>query len=113
MSFEDKDVIYSYTDQQAINDGVLIPLSDLNRLTNQAYIDLNKKYPNYSTNKEFLDFINFELNILLPYAVKKYNQGGILKTDFNFKVGEFKHTQILWFLPNENKGITIMKPSDY
>jgi len=113
LSFEEKDLIYSYTDQQAINDGVIIPLNDKNRITNNAFTALNKKYDHYETNKELLDFIQFELNILVPYAHKKYNRLGILQTDYNFKVGNFKHSQRLWFIPNENKGITIMKPEDY
>jgi len=113
MTYEDPDIIYSYTDQQAINDGLLIPLSDKNRITNNAFTQLHTKYPNYETNKELLDFIQFELNILMPYAFKRYNRGSMLKSDYNFKVGNFKHSQILWFIPNENKGITIMKPEDY
>jgi len=113
MSFEDKDVIFSYTDDQAVNDGVLHRLNDLDRITNQAFNDLRIKYPQYETNQDLIDFINFEASILKPFAIKLYNKGGILKSDFNFKVGNFKHTQILWFLPNENKGITVMKPDDY
>jgi len=113
MTYEDPDIIYSYTDQQAISDGFIHALSDKNRITNNAYVELTKKYDHYETNKELLDFIQFELNILFPYAVKKYNQGGILKTNFDFKVGNYKHSQILWLIPNENKGITIMKPEDY
>jgi len=113
MSFEDKDVIYSYTDQQAVNDGFIHRLNETDRITDNAFMDLNKKYDHYETNKELLDFISFELRILKPYAIKKYNQGGILKTNYDFKVGNYKHSQILWFMPNENKGITVMKPSDY
>jgi len=113
MEFTEKDLIYSYTDKQAIQDGFIHALSPTNRITNNAYTELTRKYPNYKTNQELLDFIQFELNILVPYAFKRYNRGSMLKSDYNFKVGNFKHSQILWFIPNENKGITIMKPEDY
>ena len=39
--------------------------------------------------------------------------GDILKTDFNFRVGDYKHSNVLWYLPNERRGITMMKPEDY
>jgi len=111
MEEKEDNLIYSYTDQQAINDGVIIYLDSKNRVTNNAFIKIQKKY-NYSLD-ETLKFIYCELMPIIPYAKKTFDQGGILKSDFNFKVGNFKHTQILWYIPNENQGITLMLPEDY
>ena len=38
--------------------------------------------------------------------------GGILKTDFDFRVTNASD-DVLWYIPNEIGGITMMKPEDY
>jgi len=113
------DLIYSYTDQQAIEDGIIHPFFTKegkaisgHRVTNNALESIKKKYN--KNDGEALEFIFCELLPLIPYAFKKYNKDqDILTTNFKFKVGNFKHSEILWFIPNENKGITVMLPSDY
>lgn len=113
MVNDDKDnIIYSYTDQQAVNDGVIHKLGFIHRVTNNALVEIKNKY-SYDDYYETLKFIHAELIPLITLAFKTYNKGSILKTNYNFKVGNFKHTQILWFIPNEQNGITIMKPEDY
>ena len=137
--FSQEDLIYSYTEEEAQEDGFLIQLfSGNNLITNAAFQELkeyykkqyseysriyresdaqclrtyNKQYSEYS-NFDFLSFFHNEILILEPFAKKEYAKGGILSTNFKFKVGKFKHSQILWFIPNEKGGITVMLPGDY
>jgi hypothetical protein len=37
---------------------------------------------------------------------------GTLKTDYNFSVTT-RDEEVLWYLPNEVRGVTMMLPSDY
>lgn len=110
--FTNEDIISSYTDQEAVSDGTIHILAQSNnRVTNSALMAIKRKY-NYSYGQT-LDFINNELLPISQYAFKIFNQGGILKTNFRFKVGNFRHSEILWFIPNENNGLTVMRPEDY
>ena len=121
------ETIYEYADKQAVEDGVIMPfimktntgLKEIpsDRITANAFNSLvehykGKGYAEYSE-VDFLSFFFNEMLILKSFAVQKYAKGGLMKTDFNFKVGDFKHSKVLWLMPNENKGITIMLPSDY
>jgi len=111
--FSKEDLIFSYTDEQAISDGTIhrLGIDTPHRVTNNLFVAIQKKH---GTNiEDTLNFILSEVLILLPYAEKTYSEGGILKTDFRFKVGNFKHSEIIWFIVNENRGITVMKPEDY
>lgn len=84
------------------------------RVTNSLLEAIKRKY-NYEDNEAY-QFILNEMLILVPYAIKTYNAGGIFKTNFKFKVGNFKHSEhseIIWFIPNENNGVTVMRPEDY
>ena len=112
-----ENIIYEYTDKQAIDDGVIhrffvngkeIPQ---HRITNNALEAIKEKYN--KDDGQALEFVFYELMPLIPYAFKMYVHGDLLATDYNFKVGKFRHSQIIWFIPNENKGITVMKPEDY
>jgi len=111
--FKEDDLIFSYTDEQAISDGTIhrLGIDTPHRVTNNLFVAIQKK--NESSIEDTLNLILNEVLILLPYAEKTFNEGGILKTDFRFKVGNFKHSEIIWFIVNENRGITVMKPEDY
>ena len=110
--FSKDDIISVYDDQQAVSDGVIHKLGNSNhRITNNLFVALQKKY-NYDTSETY-NFVLNEILPLVPYAIKTYNHGGILKSNFKFKVGNFKHSEIIWFIPNENNGITAMRPEDY
>lgn len=118
-------VVYSYPDSQAIEDGVLIPFVANNRdtrhrMTNNAFHELKQHYKERRAYNDYADtdFYRFFFNefiVLVPYAVREYQRGGILETDFDFKVGRFSVTKSdrLWYLPNEVGGVTMMKPEDY
>ena len=105
-------IIYSYTDEQATSDGIIHKLGNSpHRITNNLFVAIQEKYK-MDVNETY-NFVLAEILPLVPYAVKEYDKGGILKSDFNFKGGKFKHSKIIWFIPNENNGITAMKPEDY
>ena len=115
--------IYSYGDEQAVEDGVLVPFKANDRDTghritssaNEALKDhcSKKGYEDYG-DPQFLQFFFCELLPLVKEAVKEYEKGGILKTNYDFKVKEDPPpSETLWYVPNENCGITIMKPEDY
>ena len=109
---EIENVIFSYTAAQAVEDGVLAKLGKSNHLvTNNLLCAMQKKHS--MELGETLNFVLCELLPLVPYAFKAYEQGGILKTNYKFKVGNFKHSEIIWMIPNEIGGLTLMKPEDY
>ena len=117
------EVIFSYTDADAIADGVLIPFLSAgkdtgHRITNNAYTELKEHYaPQYPEYKD-ADFYKFFFNELLPLvpeAFRVYKADEILTTDFDFKVRKYDpaKSQQLWYVPNEVGGVTEMLPSDY
>ncbi len=110
---EIENVIFSYTAAQAVEDGVLAKLGKSNHLvTNNLLVAMQKKHS--MELGECLNFILCELLPLVPYAFNEYNnRNGILKTNYKFKVGNFKHSEIIWMIPNELGGLTLMKPEDY
>lgn len=113
--------IYSYTDQDAVADGILIPFvvgkkDTLHRITSNAFHELSEyhrkhSYPDYETT-EFYRFFFSELLSLIPEARRVYNEGSILKTTYTFEVTK-NDSEVLWYLPNELDGITMMLPGDY
>ena len=113
--------IFSYADQDAVADGILIPFvvgkkDTLHRITSNAFNELSEyhrqhNYPDYET-EDFYRFFFSELLPLIPEAHRVYDQGSSLKTTYDFEVTE-KDSEILWYLPNEVNGITMMLPSDY
>ncbi|MEW5981729.1 MAG: hypothetical protein AB1806_05090, partial [Acidobacteriota bacterium] len=65
--------------------------------------------------QQFGEFFFHELLALVPEALHVYEHnvgGGILKTDYDFRVTR-KREDVLWYIPNERHGVTIMLPSDY
>ena len=52
--------------------------------------------------------------VVIPgaFAKQEYERGGMLKTDYDFRVTKADRG-VLWYLPNETKGVTLMLPSDY
>ena len=113
--------VYSYTDQDAVNDGVLVPFiagkrDTLHQITSNAFNELsvyhrNNMYPNYD-DAEFYRFFFYELLPLVGEARRVYGKGDILKTTFDFLMVKDASEEILWYVPNEVGGITMMLPSD-
>lgn len=118
------DVVFSYTDADAIADGVLIPFltpqggDTRHRITSNAYHALKEhyapQYPEYQ-DADFYRFFFNELLPLVPEAFRVYKRGDILTTDFNYVVEIYnpEKSKQLWYIPNEVGGITEMLPSDY
>ncbi len=110
--FSEADVISSYTAQQALEDGIFARLGKSNHLVTNSLLCAMQKKHNMELG-ECLNFILCETLPLIAYAFRAYEQGGILKTNYKFKVGNFKHSEIIWMIPNEIGGLTLMKPEDY
>jgi len=118
------EAVYSYTDRDAIEDGVLLPFlvngrDTRHRLTTAAYEELKehyrqKGYADYSE-IQFHNFFLAELLPLVPFALRAHDKGGILTTDYDFHVRRFVagDPKQLWYIPNEVSGITMMRPDDY
>lgn len=118
-----RELVYSYTDEQAIEDGILKPFiangrDTRHRVTGNAYETLTEHhrpaYPEYDETA-FMRFYLHELLPLAPEAVRVWEKnigGGILKTDYDFRVTK-RSDDVLWYLPNEIGGVTMMKPEDY
>lgn len=114
------EVIHQYTDLDAIRDGLIVPFvvngkDTGHRITTNAVTELMEHYGKEGSEEGegFIAFILCELLPLVPFAVRKWESGGILETDFDFRVGKSGGRNRLWFIPNERGGITVMKPEDY
>lgn len=113
--------ISTYTDAEAVADGVLIPLlagrkDTGHRITRSAFDTLSDYYSRhgYASYKadDFYRFFFAELLPLVGAARNVYASGGILTTTFEFQVVRQSDDK-LWYLPNECGGVTMMLPSDY
>jgi hypothetical protein len=113
--------ISTYTDDMAVQDGILIPFIDRDRdtgdrMTASAWHDLTEYhrahgYPDYA-DEQFYRFFYAELQPLVAPARHAWDHSDILKTDYTFNTNQ-RAEGTLWYIPNERGGITIMKPEDY
>ncbi len=115
-------VIFRYTEEQAIEDGVLIPFrvndrDTRHRITGNAYATLTGYHRERGCaeydDPAFLRFFLNELLPLVPVAHETYRHAGILRTNYLFSVINKQQSETLWYLPNEVGGVTMMLPSDY
>ena len=114
-------VIIRYTDQDAIDDGVLIPFvagrrDTLHRVTSNAFNELTdyhrqRSYSDYEGEQFYRFFFN-ELLPLVPEPHRVWNNRSILKTTYDFAVTQ-RDSEILWYVPNEIGGVTMTLPTDY
>ena len=110
--FSEADIIFKYTALDALNDGVFARLGKSNHLiTNNLLVAMQKKHSKELG--ECLEFVLCEVLPLVAYAFKADQQNEIFKTNYMFKVGNFKHSEVIWMMPNELGGLTLMKPEDY
>src|SRR5262245_58290476 len=108
--------LYVYTDDMAVRDGILIPFVDRDRdtghrTTSNAWQELTTyhrahEYPDYE-DTYFYRFFFAELQPLIAKAHHDWNHHDILKTDYTFNTKQTEEG-ILWYVPNERGGITIM-----
>jgi hypothetical protein len=106
---DDSNVIYSYTDQQAVEDGVLVPLigfGKVNRVTRAVFAHLTGITP-----EEKASLIELALKLKpLRDAVREIlrvspDEDGWRKLTWQGKE--------LWLVPKEVRGLTLMFPDDY
>lgn len=122
---DDWKVIHSYGDREAVEDGTLIPLYAArrdtgHRVTRNAFEELKSYYKEngHAPTQTNEDFARFLLNELLPLTreaerIYRHNiGGGILKTTYDFRVTQ-DSANVMWIVPNENSGVTLMRPEDY
>ena len=97
----DAEVIYSYTDEQAINDGVIIPVKfgKIIRITRAVFDDFDKGGFDASA---FYSFMN--------EAVKELERRQKNKEDWFYSATIQKRK---YFLVENGGGFTLMKPEDY
>lgn len=133
------DTIYSYTDKDAVADGVLIPLTDRCRVTRAVFDFIESRVskrvplqwplgPNAAAMFPLVDKPEWRtralLNGLLEHyasaAIKIYDDGSIWHayldatgSDINAIRPGSREGQQLWIMPNELGGLTIMFPEDY
>jgi hypothetical protein len=117
-------VIFSYTDGEAVADGVILPFilkgKDTGmRITSAAYEELKehyraKGYADYSED-QFKKFFFAEICALIPTAVREWGRGRVLTTNYDFRVEGYdpKKARQLWYEPNENSAITCLKPEEH
>ena len=117
--FEGFEVVSRYTDEQAVDDGVLVSLSLKDRVTRAVWeffcsiapVD-EKTQSEYIVNAARDSFARTEsahyLNLHGARAREVYEKnigGGIFKLDYS--------NHIMWIIPNELGGLTLMFPEDY
>jgi hypothetical protein len=113
--------IYMYSDDDAVREGVLVPFIDRDqdtghRITQTAWNELTtyhsaRRYPDYE-DTAFYRFFYAELQPLVSAARHEWDYGDILKTDYTFNTN-LRAEGLLWYVPNERGGITMMLPEDY
>ena len=107
FTMTEDNIISSYSDDQAIDDGVLVPLffSKVNRVTRPVF-DYFVKSP--EENVTFIEMI-FKITPLRDAveAISKVRPDGDGWRKLNYQGKE------LWLVPNEVGGFTLMFPDDY
>jgi hypothetical protein len=118
------DVIFTYTDLEATLDGILIPFLTKSgdtghRITRNCWDHMTAYhkahgYAEYNE-KKFYDFYLAELLPIVPFALQAYRNDDIFTTDYTFKkIGaNAEREDRVWYMPNEVRGVTIMRPEDY
>ena len=99
--WKDAKVISVYTDEQAIEDGVLIPIEfgDINRITRSVIED----FKGDDAVEEFIAFIN--------EVLKKFGENARKNPDDYFQSIELAGRK--YFICENGNGFTLMKPEDY
>ena len=98
---KDDDVIYAYTDQQAVEDGVLVWFrgeGGVNRITRAVF-----DYFTERLSDKYIDTSGLRkaINTMLK-----------IEPDDGWRTGTYRGKK-LWLVPNEVGGLTLMFPDDY
>jgi hypothetical protein len=106
------EVISTYTDKQAVEDGVLVAVSDKDRVTRAAFDFLCKLHPCDDQAKQDAMVADYVVHVLLAQhgrearRIYDHNIGGGI---FSF----YQSQKRMWIIPNEIGGLTLMFPEDY
>jgi hypothetical protein len=110
-------VIFSYTDEQAVEDGVLIPLRTPagrdtgHRITASAFDEMKDYLKGSEDDDTVATYVLRELLPLVPMAYRRdREQNEFLAIGYDFRV---RSDGPLWLVPNERGGATLMKREDY
>lgn len=104
---EDNNVIVEYTDRQAVEDGVLVPISGeggVNRITRAAF--------DYFTELMGSSSITGPVANIGPLMDAIRAMLGIEPDADGWRTGTYQGKE-LWLVPNEIGGLTLMFPEDY
>jgi hypothetical protein len=104
---EDNDVIFEYTDRQAVEDGVLVPVSGeggVNRVTRAVF--------DYFTERMGTSPITGPVTDITPLMDAIRAVVKIPPDEGGWRTGTYQGKE-LWLLPNEIGGLTLMFPEDY
>jgi hypothetical protein len=106
MAQEPENIIVSYTDAQALEDGVLVEVDDLqvNRVTRAVFDHFTRPMESSTATGVVADITPLRGVIQTMLAVEA-DAGG-------WRVGAYEGKE-LWLVPNEVSGLTLMFPADY
>jgi hypothetical protein len=106
MADESENIIYEYTDAQALDDGVLVAVScgGVNRVTYAVFVHYARPMENLPGGEERFDLTPLTATIRAVLGVTP-DEDGWRKSTYEGKE--------LWLVPNEVRGLTLMFPDDY
>ena len=106
MAEESENIIYEYTDAQAIDDGVLAEVScgAVNRVTSAVFYHFARPIENLPEGEVRFDITPLTATIRVVLEVTP-DEDGWRKSTYGGKE--------LWLAPNEVRGLTLMFPDDY
>ena len=96
--------IYTYTDTQAVEDGVLVPVAGedgVNRVTRAVFAHFAQPMGNPSSKVLDVTPLMDAIRAMLTIEPEK-----------GWRIGTYQGKK-LWLIPNEVKGLTLMFPEDY
>lgn len=101
--FTEDDIVFTYTDEEAIEDGVLLPVSFgiINRVTRSIFDD-------FIVNGE-CDLARF--NLFMDKAIKEFDSMRQKKDDWFYKI--VIDDRAYFICENGSSYFTLMKPEDY
>ena len=106
MTQEPENIIASYTDAEAVEDGVLVAMDSLpvNRVTRAVFDHFTQPMGSSPLTGVVTDITPLRKVIQTMLAVEA-------DTD-SWRIGVYENKQ-LWLIPNEVSGLTLMFPEDY
>jgi hypothetical protein len=106
MAQEPEDIIDSYTDAQAVEDGFLVTWDDLqvNRVTRAVFDHFTRPMGTSPQTDVVIDITPLRKILQTMLKVEADEDGWRVDTYVNKR---------LWLIPNEVNGLTLMFPEDY